>query len=576
MDGTSILPDFGGELAAEIRLPEALEEKLLCPFHYFGISDPVSLADERFWRSGKYDLNALTEAYTGDDIRARQRLDAILESLRQYQPNLTNVRAVGFCVSVKHATFMAEAFNRAGHKAAIIVGDTESNLREERVKQFRDGSLPFVFTVDVFSEGVDVPEINLVMFLRPTESLTVFLQQLGRGLRNHRGKDSLTVLDFIGQSHRRYRLDRKFAALMTRERLRIDSEVEADFPHLPPGCNIQLERIAQEHVLNNIRTTLRDLSTLVTESIVTFKQDYGLELSFSNFVKCTGISELALLRDRSWSDWKALAVHRPLSEDADSETRRQALRRILLRTDSKTLRQLAILATSEDLEASLASLSEGDAVRLHYLLWAKKGSDIGVVSATDSLRRWLKSDLGRSDLKEIVEWRTSQHVLSTVPVELPFPCSLELHAAYGSAEIKAALGFSSLQSSGQTGVGVLHKKDIRCYVHLVTFRKSERDFSQTTRYRDYPISRNRLHWESESGTTQASSNGQNYLHFKERGYTILFFARLEKRIEGETAPFLFLGPVKDLISAEGDRPISIVWDLEHPIPAALFEEARAA
>jgi superfamily II DNA or RNA helicase/HKD family nuclease len=576
MDGSSILPDFGGEFAAEIRLPEALEEKLLCPFHYFGITDPISLADESFWRSGKYDLTALTDAYTGDDVRARQRLDVVLASLRKYQPDLSEVRGVGFCVSVKHAVFMADAFRQAGFRAEVVVGETAAETRAERVQEFRQGRLPFLFTVDVFSEGIDVPEINLVMFLRPTESLTVFLQQLGRGLRNSRGKDCLTVLDFIGQCHRRYRIDRKFAVLMTKQRQRIDTEVEEDFPHLPPGCNIQLEPVAREHVLNNIKTTLRDFATMVTESIATFEQDHGLALSFINFVRATGVSELALLKSRTWSEWKALAAHRSPPEDMNNEAHRQALRRILLRTEPRTLVNLASLAEAGDLDSAIAKLPEADALRLHYLLWARKGPDVGAQSPQDSLRKWLDHAPSRSDLSEVVAWRSSQHALPTSPITLPFDCPLELHAAYGSAEIKAALGLSTFGASGQTGVGVMHKKVTKFYVHLVTFRKSERDFSQTTRYRDYPVSRTRLHWESESGTTRESVTGQNYLHFKERGYTILFFARLEKRIEDETAPFLFLGPARELVSAEGDRPISMDWDLEHPIPAALFEDACAA
>ena len=575
MDGTSILPDFGGEYTAEIRLPEALEEKLLCPFHYFGITDPVSLADERFWKAGHYDITALTEAYTGDDIRARQRLDVILTSLRRYQPDLSQVRAVGFCVSVAHARFMAAAFNTQGLHAEVIVGDTPADTRAAHVRDFRSGRLPFVFTVDVFSEGVDVPEINLVMFLRPTESLTIFLQQLGRGLRHHRDKDCLTVLDFIGQSHRRYRIDRKFAALLTRDRQRMDQEVENDFPHLPPGCNIQLERIAREHVLGNIRESLKNLSTLVTESLSTFQQDHGCLPSFANFVRATGVSPLALLKNKTWSEWQALARHGPAPADPDLDACRQALRRILLRTDPKILQALADLAKDES-DAGIEQLSDLQKLHLHYLLWGKKGSEIEVNTLTESLVKWRRNPTALRDLSEIIEHRQRLLEFPTPPLHLSFPCSLHLHAAYGSAEIKAALDLCTLEKTGPTGVGVFHADHLKCYVHLVTFRKSEQDFSPTTQYRDYPISRTQLHWESQSTTTQSSPTGQNLLNFIERGYTILFFARLEKRIEDETAPFIFLGPAKRLIRAEGNRPISIEWELEHPMPAALFEDARAA
>jgi len=574
MDGSSILPDFGGEYAAEIRLPEALEEKLLCPFHYFGVTDPISLSDERFWRNGRYDKAALSEIYTGDDIRARQRVDFIIASLHRYQPNLDKVRAVGFCASVAHAHYMAAAFNQLGLSSAVIVGNTPSYEREKLVQDFRNGRIPFLFTVDVFSEGVDVPEINLVMFLRPTDSLTVFLQQLGRGLRHSPEKDCLTVLDFIGQNHGRYRIDRKFAALLTRDRRRMDKEVENEFPNLPPGCSLQLERVAREYVLSNIRESLKNFANLVTESLETFSRDHGCDPTFGNFVRATGISPLELLRARTWSEWRAIASHRPLPDDPERHECRQALRRIVLRTDPRVLDQLQTFAKNDRVE-EVTALSKEESTHLHYLLWGKKASNIGVDSVEESLDKWHRNESARGDLAEIVDWRRRNMAYPSTPISLRFPCTLQLHAAYGSSEIKSALGLCTVHRSGPTGVGVLHSRQHRCYIHLVTFRKTEKDFSPTTQYRDYPISRTKLHWESQSTTTQLSPTGQNYLNYEERGYTILFFARLEKQVENETAPFVFLGPVKTLIDSEGNRPISMVWELENPIPAELFEAARA-
>ncbi|WP_221766015.1 DUF3427 domain-containing protein [Halomonas nitroreducens] len=214
---------------------------------------------------------------------------------------------------------------------------------------------------------------------------------------------------------------------------------------------------------------------------------------------------------------------------------------------------------------------------LHYMLWGRKGEAAGVYDLEQSLQKWRANPSVAADAAEIAAWRrTQQHVPQHRLNDLPFDCELLLHGAYGTAEIKSLLGLASLEKPGATGVGVIHAKQIRAYIHLVTFQKDERDFSPTTRYRDYPISRTLLHWESQSNTAQASGTGQNYLHFEERGYTILFFARLTKRIDGETAPFLFLGPAKSLKSYQGDRPIAMTWELEHPMPAALFEAARPA
>lgn len=575
MDGESILGDFDHRFAAEIRLPEALEEKLLCPFHYFGISDSVDISGEEFWGNGKYDINALTKVYTGDHLRALERVDLILKSVHRYQPNLEEVRAVGFCVSVAHAKFMAEKFRQAGYCAEVILGETPGADRNQRIQEFRSGNISFLFTVDVFSEGVDVPEINMVLFLRPTESLTVFLQQLGRGLRHAPEKECLTVLDFVGQSHHKYRLDRKFSALLRNQRQRIDQEVERDFPSLPPGCNILLERVARERILQNIRQSLGNLKNFIPEAIRTFTSGTERPLSFASFVEETKLAPLEILRTRTWSEWKSVALNQSLPEDPDIQDKRKALRRICLRTDQRLLKQMADLSCLKPEEPwDAEKYSEEEKAALHYVLWGKKGEACSVKTYEESIAKWRTNPSVMEDLGEIVQWRQSVQAYPQSRLKLPGNIALNLHGAYGLFEINAAFGLATIQSPGPSGTGVIHLREQSIYIHLVTFKKEKKDFAPTTRYKDYLISRTRLHWESQSSITQASSTGQNYIHFKERGYTILFFARAEKRTEGETAPFIFLGPVKDLIHYENDRPISMIWELEHPVPAALLEETR--
>lgn len=569
MDGSTILPDFGGHFAAEIRLPEALEEKLLCPFHYFGVSDSIDLDADQFWRNGRYDVRELENIYTGDDMRALQRVDLILNALRRYQPDLDEVRGIGFCAGVRHAEFMADKFNAAGIPSAVLLGSTPKEIRAERLRHFREGTLTFLFAVDVLSEGVDVPEINMVMFLRPTESLTVFLQQLGRGLRHAPGKECLTVLDFVGQTHRKYRLDTKFNALLSRRRQRIDREIEQDFPHLPAGCSIQLERVARERILTKIRSVLSDLNHFIPEVIQTWAQHVDQPLTFGAFLDETGLSVGDVLAKKSWSEWKAKANQTPPPNDPDLEQGKKALGRIALRTDETLLDAISQLREPEP------NFGEPINTALHYLLWAKTGSALGVNTTEESLEKWRQNPSLLADADEIAQWKQRSTAIPTQSIELPFSHPLRLHAAYGSAEIKAFLGLSTLNKSGPAGQGVLHIPSLKCYVHLVTFQKDEKDFSPTTRYRDYPISAKQLHWESQSNTTQESPTGQNYIHFQENGYTILFFARFTKQIDGETSPFLFLGPAKNLLSYEGNRPIAMVWELTYPMPASLYEEARA-
>ncbi len=576
MDGSLILPDFDNKFTSEIRLPEALEEKLLCPFHYFGVSDPISTADDRFWKNGKYDVAALENVYTGDDIRALDRLNAIIGALHRYFPDVDSVRCVGFCASVRHAEFMARKFREQGFEAETVLGETPGSVRKEKVQAFRLGTLKFLFTVDVFSEGIDIPEINLVLFLRPTESLTVFLQQLGRGLRHAPEKECLTVLDFVGQVHRKYRIDRKLTALLRNSRRRIDKEIERDFPNLPPGCSIQFERVAREHVLANIRESLGNLNAFVPEAIRTFGAETGLPITFGNFIRETGLSPVELLKNLTWSEWKDRAHGTRTVTDPDLKEARQVLRRFALRTDPRLLEKAAHISSSMLAEDPIAyGISDREAAALHYLFWSKNGSQMEVTSYRESFARWQRNRSTAADLAEVAEWRKSEHPFATKPIELRYPCFLALHATYGLREITAAFGKASLETTGPAGTGVIHVEELKTYLHLVTFRKEDRDFAPTTRYKDYPMSPQILHWESQSNTTQESMTGKNYTEFQTRGYTILFFARLEKRIDGETAPYVFLGPAKNLVSSESDRPIKMIWELEHPMPWEMFESARA-
>jgi superfamily II DNA or RNA helicase len=319
MDGASVAADFGNRFAAEIRLPEALEEKLLCPFHYFGVADPVSLAADKFWRGGKYDIAELENVYTGAHVLALQRLDVVVSSLLRYEPDLERVRGIGFCVSIRHAEFMTQKFNEHGIVSAVLVGETATDERTALLNDFRAGKIRFLFTRDVLNEGLDVPEMNTVLFLRPTESLTVFLQQLGRGLRHAPEKDCLTVLDFVGQAHRRYRIDRKLKALLAKRRFNIQREVELDFPHLPAGCSIQLDRVARERVLANIRENWRNLADQVLDRLESFEHEANQPLNFGNFVRFHDYEPEVLLSRNTWTQWKAIArlAEKPGDPDID-------------------------------------------------------------------------------------------------------------------------------------------------------------------------------------------------------------------------------------------------------------------
>lgn len=575
MDGDNVAADFGNRFAAEIRLPEALEEKLLCPFHYFGVADPIAINGEQFWRNGKYDASALENVYVLNNVRAKQRVDAIIAALHRYEPDLTAIKGIGFCVTIKHAEFMAESFTSLGIPAAAFVSGVDGDRCRELLADLKSGRLTFLFTVDKLSEGVDVPEVNTVLFLRPTESLTVFLQQLGRGLRHAPGKDCLTVLDFVGQAHRRYRVDTKLKALLPRHRFSIDKEVEQDFPHLPAGCSIQLDRLSRQYVLENIRENLGRLAVQVPERLQTFTSDSKQELTFGNFIRYHDYEPEVLLAKESWSGWKAKAQLAPIPGDPDlARLKKTLLRAVFINGPAELARLRQVLAKVVQGAIDEALALAGDAVMsIYYRLWGEKGSKLGIASLDDAFRRLARNPSILADLDEVLAWSQDTTEVSGQIPQLPFACPLELHAHYGGKEIQAVFGRANLETAGQTGVGSFHFADVKTYVLLVTFQKTEKEFSPSTMYADYPISRELMHWESQANTAQHHTDGQNLINHRERGYTILIFARDQKRRNNVTVPFTYLGPV-DMVSYESDRPIKMVWRLRHPMPVEMFEDNR--
>jgi len=252
-DGLDILHWFGGRIASELRLWTALDQGLLAPFHYFAVADATDLSALE-WRRGGYVPSQLSSLYTGD----HRRVDLILSELEKAVAEPLRMRALGFCVSVEHARFMAGRFSARGLAAEALDASSPADVRQDALRRLQAGALQILFAVDLFNEGLDIPAIDTVLLLRPTESAVVFLQQLGRGLRlsPDTGKRCLTVLDFIGQQHRRFRFDLRYRALLGCSRRQVEDQLGQGFPFLPPGCRLVLDRVASERVLTSVRQCL--------------------------------------------------------------------------------------------------------------------------------------------------------------------------------------------------------------------------------------------------------------------------------------------------------------------------------
>ena len=572
MDGKSILSYFGHRIAAEIRLPEAIDRKLLCPFQYFGVTDTVDLDGLR-WTQGGYDRGELSRVYSLSGAVAERRADLVVSSLLRYVTDIDEVKGLGFCVSVEHARFMAEQFNRRDIPSMFLTGQSPDEERQTAKQRLVNGEVRFIFVVDIYNEGVDIPEVNTVLFLRPTESLTIFLQQLGRGLRLSENKECLTVLDFIGQANRRYNFEDKFAALLSSTTHSVSRELRAGFVSVPKGCYIQLERKAAQIILDNIRASYGNTAGLVSR-IAGFTEDSGQALTLRTFLVFFHLDPRSIYR---FSSFSRLCVRAGVREDF-AEPLEEAMTKALLRLSVLDSRRwidflLDILPRLRDVDfAALPEMQQRMLRMFLVTVWGVEGENLGSDGVLEHLYALADSPVMLGEVMELLRYRFEQIDFIDEPVDVGFDCPLDLHCTYTRDQLLVALDFMK-PSTVREGVKWLPDKQLD--VLLVTLNKSDKDYSPTTMYNDYSISESLFHWQSQSTTAEQSTTGQRYIHHRERGSRVLLFVR-ENRTDslfGGAAAYTFLGTASYL-KHEGSRPMNITWHLDRPIPAKFLKKTN--
>ena len=570
MDGKSVLDYFGGRIAAEIRLPEAIDRKLLCPFQYFGVADTVDL-DELRWVRGGYDKNDLTNLYSLNRAVAERRADHIMQSLDHYVTDMDAVKGLGFCVSVEHARFMANYFNEHGVPSLCLVGQSSDEERYTAKKRLVDGELRFLFVVDIYNEGVDIPEVNTVLFLRPTESLTVFLQQLGRGLRLAEDKECLTVLDFIGQANRKYNFEEKFAALLSNTNHSVQYEIKHGFISAPKGCYIQLEKKPTQVILESIKNSFGLRAGLVSR-IRTFEEDTGLALTLANFTRYYHLDVRTLYTKASFARLCVVSGVKPDFDEPAETTLTRAFGRLVALDSRRWISFLLdILPRLDNVDFSTLPPIEQRMLQMFYVtVWGKVADDWQNDEVLSNLYSLSNSPVLLAELLELLRLRFDAIDFLDQPVDLGFACPLDVHCTYTRDQLLVALDFDK-PATVREGVKWLPDKQLD--VFFVTLNKADKDYSPTTMYKDYSINETLFHWQSQSTTTPNSSKGQRYIHHREMGTKILLFVREFKNDLAGAAPYTFLGTAS-YVKHEGSRPMSITWKLDVPIPAKYLKKTN--
>jgi superfamily II DNA or RNA helicase/HKD family nuclease len=569
LDRRDITEWFDYRIAVELRLWEAVDQGFLVPFQYFGVADGTDLR-QLTWRRGGYAPEELSNLLTGDDIRVAH----LLEAVQRIVLDPGQMRALGFCVSKEHARYMARKFSEAGLASIALTGDDPAEVREQGLTDLKAGRTRCVFSVEVLGEGVDVPDVDTVLLLRPTASATVFTQQLGRGLRRARGKSNLTVIDLIGQQHREFRFDDRLKAILDARRGKISEQVENEFPFLPAGCTVDLDRQSRDIILENLKAAVRRSRWKTLVEDLRREQD-GIRLSEFLRKYDHRLEDIYKQPGRSWTQLRRDARHSTL-QPSDPEFERQILRALSRVTHIDDPERVGFYGST--LNGSeppvMAALDERQRRLVTMLAW-----DLGAGSTSFAsldhffLALWRERSV-RRELIELLEVLDRDSTTRSRPSQLPPEVPLVLHAKYTRTDVLAALGIGDGLKPPPSREGLSSTSDGKYDAFFVDLQKSEREYSPTTMYRDYAINSELFHWESQSTQAPNQPRVRRWIQHQELGGSILLFVRDKRRSEIGTQPFTFLGSVT-YVEHHGERPVAFTWKLPEQMPEELFEVARS-
>jgi superfamily II DNA or RNA helicase len=571
---------FDGRIASELRLWDALDQGLLSGFDYFGIGeskDVVSYEDVVL-SNGRYEPTSLSNVLTGND--ARDRL--LLNEIRAKVENPHAMRALVFCVDIKHSNHIAKMLqDKGGLKVKSVDGDSSSEERAKAIDDLNHGRIQAVTSVGVFNEGVDIPKVDTVIMLRPTESSVVFLQQLGRGLRRAEDKVSVTVLDFIGNHRKSFDTSVRYAALMGIRGKELERVIEDGFPALPSGVNLSLDSIAQQNVLENLKSQFGNSAKQLVQEAAELKPNTLVE-----YLDKTGRRLEDVLSQITWIELRHQAGLAGDEPSASQVQLARLARSIAHADDHKRISYYRDFLTQP--ARAWVSLAEETKRAAGMLFWAlfpsaKDGHGKQFESFEAGLETLRRDSLVVSEFVEVLNAAESRVRMRTRKIKFSTAdAPLRLHAHYTRNELLGALEWSRLDANpyGATKhktraamghqVGVEYFPEIDLDLFFINLLKEEAKFTESTRYKDWALSPNHFWWQSQSREDENGRNGKRYINQRSTKHDVLLAVR-EKSDGGK---FMLLG-LADYKRHKGNKPISILWKLRNEMPPEMFSAAAA-
>ncbi|WP_040787553.1 DUF3427 domain-containing protein [Massilia niastensis] len=566
-DGRPITPYFDsrpdGRPAVELRLWQALDLQLLAPFEYFACDDTTNLREVPWRQAGE--AAYLDKVLTGNDVRAR----LIINEWRRLCVSPRQSKAIAFCVSVAHAQFMTTQFNKAGFPALCLTGQSTQAEREAAPLALAKGEICVLVTVDLFNEGVDIPVVDTLLLLRPTQSPVLFQQQIGRGLRLSNGKESCLILDFVGQHSTNFRFDHLLGQITGLSRRQLIEGVENGFSQLPTGCYIQLQQCSREQILNNLRRLVQQNWLRMTTELQAYASLKGAQnVTLAGFLHDQALSVEDVYRTSGSSGWTSLRRAAGLIVSDTGPEEEYFGRRFSALLHSNDPEQIALMAKLHS--SSLDELDHGpeDALRLQMLAYQTDGTASRVGTGRNFAQRLKSNPHSAAELAELAQVLGANALPKPVPLLGLEWSSLRLHGHYRLNEILTAVGFLTSERRPFFNTGVLRLKERKVELMFVTLDKRS-GFHETIAYHDYALSHELFHWQSQNSTAPSTGIGQQYIRSvgeQPNGWEFQLFVRVD-----QDTPYLACGPVK-FQESHGERPMNIIWKLEVPLPAAAFSQ----
>jgi superfamily II DNA or RNA helicase len=589
-DSLNVFDVFDNNVAIEVRLHEALENELVVPFHYFGITDieGIDLSNVNI-----DDIAELTKR-----LKVNERVDFIIDQMNFYGYDGDVRKGLGFCVSIEHAQYMASEFNRRGYKSICLFGADSPDVREQYISRLEsdEDELEFIFTVDIFNEGVDIPSVNTVLMLRPTNSPIVFIQQLGRGLRKYTYKIFLTVLDFIGNHSKTFLIALALNGSRYYDKESLKVAIATGFANIPGCTHIQMDKISQERILAQIDNENFNALKYLKEEYFEFKKLNQGRTSFllMDYLKFDGAPDPVkfIYRDKNYLQFVAnVEKNEQLKSLLLDESFESTLKELSSKLPLKRVYEFAILEYLLDyeeinLESAKLQISklmddvDEDSILHAFECLNQDYYDSGQLKSKPKLVHYNNRTLSKSPLlKKLLDHEEYNKYIVDIlhygihRYENEFEHEyygvphFKLYEQYQMVDTAPLSNYRKIHSSFRGSGLLVNENDYFLFIDL----HKEDGIKESINYEDKFIDESYFQWQSPNNTAQDSNRGQNIVDNKARGIHLHLFVRKYKVIDGKNEPYIYIG-TGDTVQYDGERPITVKIQLHHEIPTLLYTE----